>query len=216
MLKPDGQPGNHMVSEQIITRGIEDRRVIEAMRSVPRHRFVEKRFEGKAYKDTPLPIGYHQTISQPYIVAYMCERLGLSESSNVLEIGTGCGYQAAVLATIARSVVSLEIVRPLHARAKRLLEELGYRNVTCIAGDGAMGAPEFAPYDAIIAAAAAPLVPNVLDQLCDGGRAVFPIDSGNGYQELVLFVRNGASVDRHHLIPVRFVPMTGMIRRTHT
>ncbi len=203
-----------MVEDQIVRRGVLDRDVINAMRSVPRHRFVEKRHEKKAYADSPLPIGYGQTISQPYIVAMMCESLRLNQNSTVLEIGTGCGYQAAVLSTLARDVATVEIVEPLSRRAARRMGELGYNNVTCILGDGAKGAPGFRSFDAIVVAAAAPALPsNLLSQLADGGRALYPEDRGGGYHELVLCRREGATLNKIDLIPVRFVPMTGSIRR---
>ena len=204
----------HMVEEQIVRRGVYDRDVLNAMRSVPRHRFVEKRHEKRAYADSPLPIGHGQTISQPYIVAMMCESLRLSENSTVLEIGTGCGYQAAILSMLARLVATVEIIEPLYRRAASRMAELEYSNVTCILGDGAEGAPAFGSFDAIVVAAAAPALPGrLLSQLVNGGRALYPEDRGAGYQELVLCRREGNKIVRSDLIPVRFVPMTGSIRR---
>ena len=200
-----------MVGDQIAGRGIRDEAVLRAMQSVPRHLFVPSRFRDRAYDDSPLPIDKGQTISQPYIVAYMCERLHLDKSSRVLEIGTGSGYQAAVLSEISGSVVTIEIVELLYRRARRLLSALGYANVDCRLADGTTGAPEDAPFDGIVAAASARRVPeSLLRQLSDGGSLIYPEGSPHGYQELVLITRNGRRFDRRELIGVRFVPMTGL------
>lgn len=197
-----------MVALQIEARGVADPLVLEAMRVVPRQRFVLPGDETESYDDTPLPIGHEQTISQPYIVAYMTEKLGLVGDERVLEIGTGSGYQTAVLAKIAREVDTIEIIPDLGRRARRVLEELGFENVRFRIGDGYAGWPERAPYDAIIVTAAPPRVPQpLLDQLAVGGRLVVPV--GTGFQELVRVRRTAHGIEREHLLPVRFVPMTG-------
>jgi protein-L-isoaspartate(D-aspartate) O-methyltransferase len=195
-----------MVRTQIAGRGVRDARVLEAMRTVPRHRFVPQRHAKEAYADHPLPIGHDQTISQPYIVAYMTEALGLRGDERVLEIGTGSGYQAAVLSVLVREVYSMEILRPLAEEASERLTRLGYDNVTVLCGDGYLGWPDKAPFDAIIVTAAPPQVPQALvDQLKVGGRMVVPV--GKGEQELVRITRTEEGVSRESLLPVRFVPM---------
>ncbi|MBN1883986.1 MAG: protein-L-isoaspartate(D-aspartate) O-methyltransferase [Candidatus Krumholzibacteriota bacterium] len=197
-----------MTREQIAARGVRDPRVLEAMRAVPRERFVPARNASLAFADGPLPIGCGQTISQPYIVAYMTEALALGPGDRVLEIGTGSGYQTAVLAEIAAEVYTVETVTELAARARRLLGDLGYGNVFYRVGDGSNGWPEHAPYDAIVVTAAPPELPPALAaQLADGGRLVAPV--GAGLQELVLVRRRGDGTTRRKLIDVRFVPMTG-------
>lgn len=197
-----------MVAQQIEARGVRDPLVLKALRSVPRHRFVAPGDEGEAYDDNPLSIGHDQTISQPYIVAYMTEQLELGPDDRVLEIGTGSGYQTAVLAEIAQSVDTIEIVPELGRRARRILEELGYENVRFRIGDGYAGWPERAPYDAIIVTAAPPRIPQPLvDQLREGGRMVIPV--GTSFQELLLLRKTAEGLSRERLIPVRFVPMTG-------
>lgn len=201
-----------MVARQIAARGVEDPRVLEAMRRVPRHEFVPAEHAALAYTDQPLPIGDGQTISQPYIVALMSELLELDGSERVLEIGTGSGYQAAVLGELASRVYTIEIVEPLAARSAALLARLGYANVEVRAGDGYAGWPEQAPFDAVILTAAPPAVPQPLfDQLADGGRLVAPI--GRDRQELVVYTKAGGEVSRESVIPVRFVPMTGEAQR---
>jgi protein-L-isoaspartate(D-aspartate) O-methyltransferase len=198
----------HMVSQQIEARGVREPRVLRALRKVPRERFVLAGDEPQAYDDNPLPIGSDQTISQPYIVGYMTERLALEPSDRVLEIGTGSGYQTAVLAELAAEVDTIEIVAELGRRARRVLDELGYENVRFRIGDGYAGWPERAPYDAILVTAAPPRVPQPLvDQLRVGGRMVIPV--GSGFQELILLRKGPDGVTRERLIPVRFVPMTG-------
>jgi protein-L-isoaspartate(D-aspartate) O-methyltransferase len=201
-----------MVAQQIAARGVRDERTLAAMRAVPRHLFVPAEFARQAYADRPLPIGHGQTISQPYIVAFMTEALALDGSETVLEVGTGSGYQAAVLAEIVSRVCSIEIVAPLAQQAGALLEDLGYTNVEVRAGDGYQGWPEAAPFDAIIVTAAAPRVPEPLkEQLGDGGRLILPV--GDEWQELMVVTRKGERFEEKRLLPVRFVPMTGEVRQ---
>ena len=200
-----------MVREQIEARGVRDARTLAALRKVPRHEFVPKDVKSRAYEDRPLPIGHEQTISQPYIVAFMTEALGLRGGETVLEVGTGSGYQAAVLAEIAAHVYTIEIVAPLAERAQADLARLGYRNVRVRAGDGYKGWPEAAPFDAVIVTAAAPRIPEPLKaQLKDGGRLVIPV--GEDEQSLVVMVRTGDRFTEQRVLPVRFVPMTGTVR----
>jgi protein-L-isoaspartate(D-aspartate) O-methyltransferase len=201
-----------MVREQIEAREIRDAKTLAALRKVERHRFVPEALAAQAYDDHPLPIGHQQTISQPYIVAFMTEAARLRGGEKVLEIGTGSGYQAAVLAEIAARVYTIEIVEPLAATARERLAALGYRNVEVRAGDGYGGWPEAAPFDAILLTAAAPRVPEALKaQLKDGGRLVMPL--GDADQRLVVITRTGDRYAQSELLPVRFVPMTGEIRR---
>jgi protein-L-isoaspartate(D-aspartate) O-methyltransferase len=201
-----------MVEEQILRRHVNDPLVIRAMRKVPRHLFVPERFREYAYEDEPLPIDFGQTISQPYIVAYMTEALGLRGNEKVLEIGTGSGYQAAVLAEIVKSVYTIEIVKPLADRAKAALKRSGYTNVFCRSGDGYQGWPEEAPFDAVMVTAAPQEIPEPLvRQLKDGGRMVLPV--GEVWQELILVTKREGRAEEKTLIPVRFVPMTGQSRR---
>ncbi|MBN2415873.1 protein-L-isoaspartate(D-aspartate) O-methyltransferase [bacterium] len=200
-----------MVKNQLQSRNIRDPRVLEAMRTVPRHLFVPDDLRNRAYDDTPLAIGFDQTISQPYIVAFMTEALSLGSDSRVLEIGTGSGYQAAVASQIAGDVYSIEIVEPLALRAEKLLKRLNYTNVHVKVGDGYAGWPEHAPFDAIILTAAPPSVPPpLIDQLAEGGRMVVPV--GELYQELLLITKIAGELHRERLLPVRFVPMTGKIQ----
>jgi protein-L-isoaspartate(D-aspartate) O-methyltransferase len=195
-----------MVDEQIRARGIGDPLVLDAMRRVPRHRFVPDRERDRAYGDHPLDIGFGQTISQPYIVGFMTEALALTRESRVLEIGTGSAYQTAVLAEIAREVYSVEVV-PAHAeRATRLLDALGYINVRVWRGDGYAGWPEAAPFDAVIVTAAPDHVPPPLvDQLAVGGRLVVPV--GIDWQDLLVLTRTREGVREEQRLPVRFVPL---------
>jgi protein-L-isoaspartate(D-aspartate) O-methyltransferase len=188
-----------------------DPQVMTAMASVPRHEFVPEYLRGRAYEDRPLPIGHEQTISQPYIVAIMTDLLGLEPGCNVLDIGTGSGYQAAVLAEICESVFSIEIVEPLGVGARQRLRRLGYDNIEVRIGDGFFGWPEQAPFDAIIVAAAAGSVPEPLvDQLKVGGRMILPLSSGGGSQDLVLIEKSGdGAVSSRDILPVLFVPLTG-------
>jgi protein-L-isoaspartate(D-aspartate) O-methyltransferase len=202
-----------MVRSQLAARGVRDARVLAAMGRVPRHELVPAELQGEAYDDRPLPIGHGQTISQPYIVAAMTEALHLGGDERVLEVGTGSGYQAAVLAELAREVYTIEIVAPLAERARRDLERLGYANVQVRQGDGYRGWPEHAPFDAIVVTAAPDHVPEPLvAQLALGGRLVLPL-GGSFAQELVLLTRGADGVTRQELLPVRFVPMTGEAER---
>jgi protein-L-isoaspartate(D-aspartate) O-methyltransferase len=179
---------------------------------VARHLFVPPAVAGQAYEDHPLPIGHGQTISQPYIVGFMTEALGLEGGETVLEVGTGSGYQAAVLGEIAARVCSIEIVTPLAEEAAALLKKLGYANVEVRAGDGYLGWPEAAPFDAIMVTAAAPRIPEPLKkQLKDGGRLILPV--GDEWQELVVVTRRGDLFEEKQVLPVRFVPMTGKVRQ---
>lgn len=197
-----------MVSGQIERRGVTDPDVLNAMLKVERHRFVPETLRTHAYNDNPLPIGESQTISQPYIVALMTELLKPEERHKVLEVGTGSGYQAAVLAEIVKEVYTIEIVEPLGERAKALLDSLGYENIHVRIGDGYRGWPGEAPFDGIIVTAAPPEVPQpLIDQLKDGGRMVIPV--GERYQELLLITKENGEVKRETVTPVRFVPMTG-------
>ena len=204
---PPGRPAprpdagrEQMVKEQIEGRGIKDRLTLAALREVPRHEFVPEASAGEAYGDFPLPIGHGQTISQPYIVAFMTEALGLRGGERVLEIGTGSGYQSAVLAKIAGTVYTIEIVPELAEEARER------------AGDGYLGWPEAAPFDAIIVTAAAPRIPEPLKhQLAEGGRLVVPV--GDEDQELIVVTRHGSAFDERRVLPVRFVPMTGAVRK---
>jgi protein-L-isoaspartate(D-aspartate) O-methyltransferase len=202
-----------MVDRQIAGRGVRDSLVLEAMRRVPRHLFVPEPERAAAYEDRPLPIGEGQTISQPYIVALMSEALRLEGNERVLEIGTGSGYQTAVLCEIVTEVYSIEIVPVLAARAQETLEELGY-SARLRTGDGYQGWPEAAPFDAILVTAAPEQVPEpLLDQLAIGGRLVIPVGPVDD-QDLVCIFRTRAGYDRKVLAPVRFVPMTGTARNS--
>jgi len=195
-----------MVKTQIETRGIKDKRVLKAMLKVERHKFVPLDLAGDAYKDTPLPIGKGQTISQPYIVALMTELLELKGDEAVLEIGTGSGYQAAILAELAKTIYTVEIIPELAERSKKLLESLGYKNVEVKAGDGWLGWEEHAPFDAIIITCAPEEMPlRLIEQLAEGGRMVLPI--GAGYQELKLIRKTKGAVKIRNIASVRFVPM---------
>lgn len=204
-----------MVKRQIEWREVNDPNVLKAMRTVPRHAFMPARQRTYAYADTPLPIGHAQTISQPYIVAFMTEALRLDPNATVLEIGTGSGYQAAVCAEIAKEVYSIEIVEPLAKSAAKLLKTLGYRNVFVRAGDGYYGWPEKAPFDAIIGTAAAERIPRPLtEQLKIGGRMILPVEGKFGFQHLILVTKDERGrLRQKNVMPVRFVPMTGDIQR---
>jgi protein-L-isoaspartate(D-aspartate) O-methyltransferase len=201
-----------MVETQILPRGIRDPAVVAAMRRVPRHEFIPEAHSGMAYDDQPVPIGYAQTISQPAVVAYMTEALELKGTEKVLEVGTGSGYQAAVLAEIAPRVFTVEIIGPLGRQAAATLAQLGYATVTVRVGDGHRGWPEEAPFDAIIVTAAPEQVPQpLLDQLAVGGRLIIPV--GKGSQNLVLVRRTKQGYERSELLRVMFVPMTGEVPR---
>ncbi len=200
-----------MVETQIIRRGVSDTNVLAAMREVPRHLFVPEKYRRDAYSDGPLPIGSNQTISQPYIVAIMTELLQIDSNSKVLEIGTGSGYQAAVLAEITDSVYTIEIIPSLAERADSLLDSLGYDKISVRAGDGYLGWPDVAPFDAVIVTAAAPKIPQPLvDQLKTGGRMIIPV--GEISQDLMVITKRDDGIIKKSVIPVRFVPMTGEIR----
>lgn len=204
-----------MVARQIQARYVNDPNVLRAMRIVPRHAFVPQSEQSAAYIDSPLPIGYDQTISQPYIVGFMTEALQLDPNSEVLEIGTGSGYQAAVCAEIAKEVYTIEIVKELAKIAKERLKELGYPNVFVKAGDGFFGWPEHAPFDAIIGTAAAGRVPEpLIEQLKPGGRMILPVGGPRDFQYLVLMTKDGkGNLDKRIVMPVRFVPMTGEVEK---
>jgi protein-L-isoaspartate(D-aspartate) O-methyltransferase len=199
---------NAMVEKQLRPRGIDDPRVLRAMAKVQRQQFVAKELAASAYEDRPLPIGFGQTISQPFIVAFMTQELKPKPTDRVLEIGTGSGYQAAVLGELVKEVYTIEIVRPLAQRAAVVLNALGYKNVLVKAGDGYKGWPEHAPFDAIIVTAAPDHIPQPLvEQLKEGGRMVIPV--GKSYaQELQVLEKRGGAVKQTAAIPVKFVPLT--------
>ena len=204
-----------MMREQLVGTGrnITNARVLAVMETVPRHEFVPPEFRFRAYEDRALPIGYDQTISQPYIVAFMTEQLYPQPTDRVLEIGTGSGYQAAVFAQLVAEVYTVEIIEPLAQRAEADLKRLGYTNIHVRAGDGSQGWPEAAPFDAIIVTCAPEKVPPPLvEQLRDGGRMIIPVGP-MGDQELVLLRKQGEQLERHAVLSVRFVPMTGGAER---
>jgi protein-L-isoaspartate(D-aspartate) O-methyltransferase len=207
-----------MVVRQIQARDVHDPCVLSAMRTVPRHAFVPGPYRDRAYEDYPLPIGHGQTISQPYIVAFMTEALHLDPNSRVLEIGTGSGYQAAVCAEIARRVCTVEIVPELAKSAGQTLKELGYTNVQVRTGDGFFGWKDKAPFDAIIGTAAAEHVPKpLLEQLKPKGRMILPCQDANGLQYLVLVTKDQrGEPSQKRVLPVRFVPMTGRVQEPQT
>lgn len=206
MKKNFEQEREKMVESQIKQRGVKDEKVLNAMRKVPRHMFVSKNMKSYAYNDEPLPIGEGQTISQPYIVAYMTEVLQLKEDERILEIGTGSGYQAAILAEIAKEVYTIEIIQALSLKAQDVLIELGYKNIYFKIGDGTLGWKEQAPYDAIIVTAAPGKVPESLQQqLKISGKMIIPV--GSTFQELILVIREKKKYKKKKLLPVRFVPL---------
>ena len=201
-----------MVERQIRARGISEPAVLEALAAVPRNRFVPAELAPRAYDDTPLPIGYDQTISQPYVVAFMTEAAALTPDAKVLDIGTGSGYQAAVLAEIVGQVYSIEIVPELAERSRRLLADLSYDNVEVRTGDGYRGWPDEAPFDAIVVAAAPDHVPPALvEQLAIGARLVIPV--GRFTQEILIVTKTADGSTTEAVLPVRFVPMTGEAQR---
>ena len=200
------QKRKEMVEDQIRARGVEDRRVLEAMRKVERHLFVPSHLRNLAYEDYPLPIGEGQTISQPYIVALMTELLALKGTERILEIGTGSGYQAAVLAELVKEVYTIEILEPLARQSERLFREQNYRNIKVKLGDGFLGWPELSPFDGIIVTCAPDKIPPpLLEQLAEGGRLVIPV--GTLRQELKLVRKVKGRIQEEDIIPVRFVPM---------
>lgn len=197
-----------MIETQLISRGIDDDKVLKAFGRVERHRFVPDKYRSLAYGDHPLPIGEDQTISQPFIVAVMTQLLDLKEGDRVLEIGTGSGYQAAILGEIADEVYTIEIIEELGQKAKALLDSLGYKNIHARIGDGYQGWPEKAPFDGIVVTCAPPEIPQPLvEQLAEGGRMVIPV--GDFYQELILIEKKNNKAIEKNIFPVRFVPMTG-------
>lgn len=198
-----------MVEYQIAARGIRDQRVLSAMKEVPRHLFVPPPYNKSAYEDCPLPIGNGQTISQPYIVALMTELLALRPTDNVLEIGAGCGYQAAVLAALVRQVTTIERIPEVAGLARANLAAVGSKNVEVIVGDGTLGYPQKAPYEGIIITAATPVVPQpLIEQLAEGGRLVAPV-GGRDIQELIRLRKKDGSITEEHHGGVRFVPLIG-------
>lgn len=201
-----------MIEKQIRARGVTQPEVLKAMEEVPRHRFVPESYRAEAYRDDPLPIGWGQTISQPYIVALMTELLELDGDDRVLEIGTGSGYHAAILSRVAGQVYSIEIIDELADQAASTLRDLGYDNVTVRAGDGYQGWSEEAPFDGIILTAAPPKVPKpLLEQLKVGGRMVVPV--GSFFQDLKVITRTKDGYETRNVAPVRFLPMTGEAQR---
>jgi len=198
-----------MIRTQLQRRGITDRRVLQAMREVPRHAFVPPEWRHEAYSDRPLPIADDQTISQPYMVAIMTQSLALQGHERVLEVGTGSGYQAAVLSRLAAQVYSIEYFPNLAETARAVLQRLGYTNVQVMTGDGGLGLPAHAPYHGILVAAAAPHVPqSLLGQLAEGGRLVIPVGSVAS-QELLIITRHGDDYPQARSVPCRFVPLLG-------
>ncbi|MFH1051040.1 MAG: protein-L-isoaspartate(D-aspartate) O-methyltransferase [bacterium] len=197
----------NMVKYQIEARGIKNKKVLNAFKKVPRHKFVPKEYIRQAYNDGPLPIGKGQTISQPYVVAFMTDVLNLKKHEKVLEIGTGSGYQAAILAEICDSVFSIEIFKELGNKAKQVLESLGYKNIFVKIGDGYKGWKEHAPFDAVIVTCAPTNIPQpLIEQLKENGRMIIPIGE-RWSQELVLLKKTKGKIEKKEVLPVRFVPM---------
>jgi len=199
-----------MVNNQLAARGIADEGVLQAMGKIPRHLFISEALAGEAYNDHPVPIGEKQTISQPYIVALMTEALGLKGKENTLEIGTGCGYQTAILAELSSRVYTIERIKSLLVNARKLLAQLGYTNILFKAFDGTLGWKAYAPFDAIMVTAGAPSVPKpLIDQLADNGRMIIPI--GDRYtQELIKVTKKGENLEQHSLGGCRFVNLIGI------
>lgn len=204
---------HRMVEDQLKTRDITDTRVLNSMLRIPRHLFVSLKRQAEAYHDSPSLIGHGQTISQPYVVASMTQELGVKASSRVLEIGTGCGYQTAILSDLAKEVYSVEVIPELTDKARRILKKLGCRNVHTDVRDGFLGWPEKAPFDRIIVTAAAPKVPEpLLRQLAVGGTMIIPLTSDSfGRQFLTRITRDADGIKQHALYEVRFVPMVGEV-----
>lgn len=206
---PNNPDGLERLLEELSREGITDPRVLDAIRRVPRERFVPEECRPYAYRNIPLPIGHGQTISQPFVVALMTQALQLRGTEKVLEVGTGSGYQSAILGELARRVVSLERIESLAEAARGRLAELGYSNVQVLVGDGSVGFPPEAPFDAIIVTAASPRVPQpLLEQLAEGGRLIVPVGSAHS-QELLLYSLRGERLSASRLGPVRFVPLVG-------
>jgi protein-L-isoaspartate(D-aspartate) O-methyltransferase len=198
-----------MVRDQIAARGISDPATLEALRTVPRHEFLPLRLRSEAYADYPLPIGHGQTISQPYIVAFMTEAIRPQPGEKILEIGAGSGYQAAILAAMGANVFTVEIVEPLAEMSRQTLERLGYDNAQVLHADGFRGWPEHAPYDAIIVTCAPDQIPTpLIEQLREGGRMIIPVGTGLN-QDLILLQKKNGQIEKQSVLPVRFVPMTG-------
>ena len=199
-----------MITQQIKARGIKDKKVLEAMRSIPRHKFVSSDFESSAYKDIPLPIGCGQTISQPYIVALMTELLKLNEKNKVLEVGTGSGYQSAILSKIVNQIYTIEIFEELGISARERLKDLGYSNVKVKIADGYYGWPQEAPFDAIIVTCVSDHIPPpLIEQLKNGGRMCIPVGNVFQVQNLMLVKKEKGKISIKNILPVRFVPMLG-------
>jgi protein-L-isoaspartate(D-aspartate) O-methyltransferase len=208
-IDPFARERENMVSVQIAGRGIVDERILKAMRTIPRHLFVPQENQQNAYEDFPLPIGYQQTISQPYIVAFMTNILDLQGNEQVLEVGTGSGYQAAVLSLLVKKVHTLERIPELADRARQTLQVLGIKNVEVHVGDGSLGWPQDAPYQAILVTAAAPAAPQaLLDQLESGGRMIIPV-GGQFQQVLELWRKETEGLKSESILPVAFVPLKG-------
>lgn len=200
-----------MVRDQIESRGVTDPATLSAMRKVPRHLFVPEEYLRESYDDNPLPIGYSQTISQPFIVAYMTEAVKPARTKKALEIGTGSGYQAAILAETVDKVYTIEIIPELAKEASERLNELGYKNIFCKTGDGYKGWPEYAPFDIIIVTAAPEQIPQpLIDQLADGGRLVIPVGPPLAVQELIMIEKRNGRIEKSRLTFVRFVPFKRM------
>lgn len=196
-----------MVEQQIKNRGIHDKKVLDALMNVPRHKFVLEEYKDHSYDDSPLPIGYNQTISQPYIVAYMTEILNPDKTKKVLEIGTGSGYQAAILSLLYKDVYTVEIIKALGEKAKRVFDEEGYNNIMVKIGDGFQGWKEYAPFDAIIVTCAPSNIPNPLvEQLAEGGKMIIPVGEYNN-QVLCLLEKKNGKIRKIETLPVIFVPM---------
>ena len=203
-----------MVAEQILRRGVGDSQVLAAMRKVPRDRFLPPDVKNLSYDDRAIPIGYGQTISQPYVVAFMTDALDLKPTDKVLEIGTGSGYQAAILAELVKEVYTIEIIEPLGTRATGILSELGYKNVNTRIGDGYRGWNEAAPFDAIIVTCSPDAIPQpLIDQLAEGGRMIIPVGPQGEPQQLVLLRKSGGRIEQKKVLPVVFVPMTGEVEK---
>ena len=204
---------SEMVKQQLAARDIDNPAVLQAMGEVPRHQFVPAAIQPYAYTDSPLPIGLEQTISQPYIVALMTQLVDPKPKERALEVGTGSGYQAAVLSKLVQKVFTIEIIEELAETARATLRDSGFLNVTVRYGDGYAGWEEEAPFDIIMVTAAAPVVPQpLIEQLADGGRLVLPVGPVGGIQELILIRKEKGKIREKKIIPVRFVPMTGKVR----